>query len=312
MSIANNCFSLPLMINGFLRSVFQPTTRAKPLVRFTVWLVALCIAGALVLIRVSTAAEFAFASAVVLPVFAVAWFVSKKDGVAYSALAAFVWVSADVNIGWQFSATWVLWINWLTLFGIYTLVVHLTSSLREVLIREYETARHDALTRLLNRRAFYESGDAEAERAKRYGHPLGIIFLDLDNFKQLNDTRGHKVGDLALKAVARALFQTLRNSDMIARIGGDEFVVVLPETNFESTTEAGRKLENTINNALEDFSPVSVSIGIAWFEKVTDSFSRMVSVADGLMYEVKEAGKHGVRSKKFTAITVELSSNDAA
>lgn len=239
---------------------------------------------------------------VILPICAVSWFVSKKEGLIYSALAAGVWVSADIEIGRQFSAAWIPWANGLTRFVVYALVAYLASSLREVLIREYDLARHDALSGLLNRRAFFESGVAELDRARRHGHSLGIVFLDLDDFKKLNDVRGHEVGDLALKAVSNALVRTLRNTDVLARLGGDEFSVVLPEIGFESATETGHKIANAINAALKDFSPVSVSVGVAWFENVPDHFADMVNAADGLMFEVKRAGKHGIRTKQFPAI----------
>lgn len=280
--------------------------------RLAVWLMALTVAGILAYVRVATEAEFAFASVVILPVFAVSWFVRKKEGVIYSALAAGVWVSADIEAGRQFSAAWIPWANGLTHFVVYALVAYLTATLREVLVREYDLARHDALSGLLNRRAFFESGVAETARAKRYGHSLGIVFLDLDDFKQLNDARRHEVGDMALKVVGDALKRSLRNTDVVARLGGDEFAAILPETTFESATEAGNKIANAINAVLRDFSPVSVSLGVAWFENVTDCFVEMVNAADGLMYEIKEAGKHGVRSKKFTAGMAGVSSDEAA
>lgn len=266
------------------------------------WLAALATAGILAFVRVATEAEFAFASAVILPVIAIAWFVSKKEGLIFSALAAVVWVSADIEADREFSATWIPWVNGLTRFGVYALVTYLTSSLREVLLREYGMARQDALTGLLNRRAFFDSGVIETGRAKRYGHPLGIVFLDLDDFKRLNDTRGHEVGDMAIKAVGSTLTRILRDADIVGRLGGDEFAVVLPETSFQSATEAGYKIENMINIALRDFSPVSVSVGVAWFKDVSDHFQDMVNAADGLMYEIKRAGKHGMRSEQFPAV----------
>ena len=279
--------------------------------RFFVWLAAVSTAGVLAFVRIATEAEFAFASAVIVPVIAVAWFVSKKEGIIYSALAAIVWVSADIEAGRQFSEAWVPWVNGFTRFAVYALVAYLSSSLHEVLIREYDMAQHDVLTGLFNRRAFFELGNAETERAKRYGHSLGIVFLDLDDFKLLNDSRGHEVGDQALVAVAHALLNTLRNSDVFARLGGDEFAVLLPETSFQSATEAGHKIENTINTALQEFSPVSVSVGVAWFENVADCFADMLNEADGLMYEIKETGKHGVRSKKFPPALTDLSSDES-
>ncbi len=287
------------MTNLFIHLGLRPTGTPTPQAKLIIWLAALALAAGLSFLRVATDAEFAFASAVVLPVVAVAWFVNKREGIIYSALAAIVWVSADFQTGREFSANWIPWTNGLTRFGVYALVAYLTSSLHEVLIREYEIARHDPLTGLLNRRAFFEVGISEAARAKRYGHSLGIIFLDLDDFKMLNDARGHEVGDLALQAVSNALVQTLRSSDSVARMGGDEFSVVLPETSFQAASDTGQKIAHAINDSLKDFAPVSVSIGIAWFEKVLDDFPQMVSAADSLMYEIKNEGKHGVRAKQI-------------
>jgi diguanylate cyclase (GGDEF)-like protein len=267
----------------------------------SVWLAALSFAAVLAFLRVATDAEFAFASAVILPVFAVAWLASKKEAVIYSALAAIIWIAADIETQRSFSANWIPWANGVTRFAVYALIAYLTSSLREVLAREYDMARHDSLTGLLNRRSFFECGASETARARRYGHSLGIIFLDLDDFKQLNDKRGHEVGDQALKAVAFALSGTLRSTDAVARLGGDEFSVVLPEATFESATEAGHKIANALQSALKDFSPVSASIGIAWFPEASESFSDMVNLADGLMYEIKAEGKHGIRAKQFPA-----------
>ncbi len=295
----------------YLFSAFlQPTTSPRPWVKLAVWLSAVGCALGLAFIRVATDAEFAFASAIVIPVVAVAWFINKQAGIRYSVLAAVVWISADILTERNFSAAWIPWANGMTRFAVYALVAYLAASLHEVLINEYEMARHDHLTGLLNRRSFFEVGSMETHRAQRYAHAIGIIFLDLDNFKKLNDTRGHEVGDQALKAVSEALVQTLRSSDAIARLGGDEFSVILPETSFQAASETGDKLAHAINNALKNFTPVSVSMGIAWFEKVPEDFFAMLNAADGLMYEIKKEGKHGIRAQEFNASAT--ASQDAA
>lgn len=287
------------MTNLSMRSLFHPTATTTPLVKLVVWFSAVGLATGLAFFRVATDAEFAFASAVVIPVVAVAWFVNKREGIGYSVLAAIVWVSADILTEREFSASWIPWANGMTRFVVYALVAFLTSSLREVLTREYERARHDPLTGLHNRRSFFEIGIAETARAKRYGHSLGIVFLDLDDFKRLNDARGHEVGDQALKAVSGALLRTLRSSDSVARLGGDEFSVILPETSFQASTDTGQKLAHAINASLKNFIPVSVSVGIAWFEQVSEDFPDMLKAADELMYEIKKEGKHGVRAQQF-------------
>ncbi len=170
-----------------------------------------------------------------------------------------------------------------------------------LLQRQYEYAwahaMQDALTGLKNRRGFLEAGTAEIERARRYGRPLSIIFIDLDNFKQLNDSKGHDVGDTALKMASRALSKVLRSNDLLARLGGDEFAVLLPEIGPDASAEAARKLFRVVNMALQDFPPVTASMGVICFSRVRHSFATMLKFADELMYEVKKSGKNNMRIK---------------
>ncbi|MEN6587526.1 MAG: GGDEF domain-containing protein, partial [Sulfuricella sp.] len=142
----------------------------------------------------------------------------------------------------------------------------------------------------------------EVERAKRYARPLTVIFLDLDDFKQLTDTKGHNAGDAALQATAKALLSTLRSSDRVARMGGDEFAVLLPEIGYDAAVEAGRKISIAVSKALEAFAPVKASLGIAWFGEADRMFPEMLKAADGLMYEGKESGKGDMRPRRFSAM----------
>lgn len=173
------------------------------------------------------------------------------------------------------------------------------SQLRLQYEHAYAHAMHDALTGLKNRRGFLEAGIAETERSKRYDHPLSIIYLDLDNFKQLNDTRGHDIGDAALRATAKALRSVLRSNDLLARLGGDEFAILLPEIGNDAAIDAGRKVFLAVNAALQDFPPVTASMGIIRFSRVTRSFSAMMKVADELMYDVKKNGKNNMNFRHY-------------
>lgn len=251
------------------------------------------------LVRVKTDAEFAFASLALLPVMAVAWFGGKRNGVTLAFIASIMWLMSDITTNQHFSYSWIPWVNALTRLTIYSLIAFLLAVVRQQLVREREQATHDVLTGLQNRRAFLEKGNAEVVRSKRYGHQLAVFFLDLDNFKSLNDTKGHDVGDEALRATARVLQKSLRTSDQVARLGGDEFAGILPEINYDSAVETVRKVHADINNALLGFAPVKASIGVACFEKVELTFSEMLKSADELMYEVKASGKGNVLSKKF-------------
>src|SRR5204862_6902277 len=100
------------------------------------------------------------------------------------------------------------------------------NSLKETLEREQLRAHRDDLTGLYNRRAFVELGKAELARARRYNHPMAVAFIDVDDFKLINDHFGHEVGDELLKTVGRTLSHSLRSTDLIARLGGDEFIVL--------------------------------------------------------------------------------------
>ena len=168
------------------------------------------------------------------------------------------------------------------------------SQLRTQFERASIHATQDMLTGLKNRRGFFETGIAEVERSKRNKHPLSIIFLDLDNFKQLNDSRGHDIGDAALRATANALRANLRANDLLARLGGDEFAILLPEVSHDIAAEAGQKICVAVNAALRDFLPVTASIGVIRFTHVTQTFSAIMKIADELMYEVKRNGKNDV------------------
>jgi diguanylate cyclase (GGDEF)-like protein len=264
-----------------------------------VWCVGLVTTVTLGYLRTATDAEFVFASAAIIPVVAIAWFCGREEGLALSLIAALMWTITDLMTDRHFSAAWIPYVNGLTRFAIYGFVVHLTAKVKTLLDREREIARHDALTGILNRRAFFESGKAELNRSRRYSHPIAVAFLDLDNFKQLNDSQGHEAGDSALKAVAAALSVSLRTTDRVARLGGDEFAVLLPEISYEAAKETGIKIAAAADVALVKFPPVSISIGIAWFESTVDNFQEMLEAADSLMYEIKQEGKHGMRTKRF-------------
>jgi diguanylate cyclase (GGDEF)-like protein len=268
--------------------------------RWIAWFVCICWLILLGTLREKTDAELAFASFALLPVLVIAWLGGKRNGLIMAFLGAVMWAVTDIATERQFSASWLPWANAATRFVTYALVAVLAAKVRLQLERENKNATSDALTGLKNRRAFLLAGEAEVERSKRYGHSMAVIFLDLDNFKQLNDTNGHDAGDAALQATAKGLLGDLRSSDRIARLGGDEFAILLPEVGYDEASETGRKIFIAINIALREFPPVTGSIGIAWFGKIDRGFPEMLKAADELMYEVKASGKSNVRSRRVT------------
>jgi diguanylate cyclase (GGDEF)-like protein len=268
-----------------------------------VWLICVSVFFLIIAFRIATDAEFDFVTLAVLPVLVITWIGGKRNGLFMAILASAMWLVGDIASERQYSAQWIPWVNALTHLITYSLAVLLATQVRLQFEREHERATRDVLTGLHNRRAFLDAGVSEVERSKRYAHPLAVIILDLDDFKQLNDTKGHDTGDAALRATAAALLGASRSSDRVARLGGDEFAVLLLEIGYEAAVEVGQKISIAVNAALQDYPPVKGSIGIAWFGEADRSFPAMLKAADELMYEVKKSGKDSVRSRRFSGVS---------
>lgn len=264
-----------------------------------VWATFLLTVLVLGLFRVWTNAEYALAAIVIIPVVLVAWEGGIRQGTVAAFIAASMWVVSDLNTQEGSSAAGVSIVNGIVRLLTYSFVAYLVARVRTLLRQQSELAMRDPLTGLMNRRAFLEAGAAESSRSQRYGHSVAVIFLDLDNFKKLNDNHGHDTGDAALKAVADEVRRVLRVTDSAARLGGDEFAFILPQVDKGSADVAGRKVAAAVAAALAPFPPVTASIGIAWFEQANGPFSVMLKETDSLMYAVKREGKSGIRIKSF-------------
>jgi diguanylate cyclase (GGDEF)-like protein len=168
----------------------------------------------------------------------------------------------------------------------------------------------DALTGVLNRRGFDEAVRNHAALARRYGHPLAVMSLDIDHFKQVNDTYGHAVGDAVLKGVATLLKRTMRTDvDQIGRVGGEEFMVLLPHTTAAGATTVAWRLLHRIHGTLFDAggTPVSVTASIGVHELGDDGPERMMLTADDALY----AAKRGGRDRVFNFVATDLLSKPA-
>ena len=156
----------------------------------------------------------------------------------------------------------------------------------------------DPLTGLYNRRLFAESFEKELNRARRYGLPLGIVILDLHRFKEVNDRYGHPRGDEVLRAAATTLQKALRTSDSAFRIGGDEFSVLLPQTDADQALALSRRIETVFAETLLPLQlafPVTMDHGIATFPQDGDQSDQLIRVADERLYSLKHAS-HAIPS----------------
>ncbi len=156
-------------------------------------------------------------------------------------------------------------------------------------------AGHDSLTGLFNRRRLQEELHAAVLRAQRHRHSGALFYIDLDHFKEVNDTSGHKAGDQLLRAVAQALHRELREVDLVARLGGDEFAVVIPEIDERGAIALARKLSDALREvritADQTVFSASASIGIALFPVQGQEPEEILANADLAMYQAKEAGR---------------------
>ncbi len=176
----------------------------------------------------------------------------------------------------------------LLLMGVATVVY-------SILIKLERMAVLDKLTGAHTRGAFLESGEKEKSRAIRKEHPLSLVMVDLDNFKRVNDLHGHNTGDFVLRKVAGLVRTQIRSYDVFGRWGGDEFVLLLPETGIRGASQVAEKLRSCISQdkALQALQ-VTASIGVYQVENLEESLSGIIEKADQKMYAAKEAGRNQV------------------
>jgi diguanylate cyclase (GGDEF)-like protein len=161
-----------------------------------------------------------------------------------------------------------------------------------------QQASHDPLTGLKNRRRFGEDLETELARSRREKTVGAVLMLDLDNFKQVNDTLGHPVGDRVIADIAGVLRARMRATDVVARLGGDEFAAVLPRCDLDEAEEVAEAIATAIRLHVlpgEAAPPVTASIGIATFGPMSEGYDAVLSAADGAMYEAKRGGRDSIR-----------------
>lgn len=193
-------------------------------------------------------------------------------------------------------ATAVLIWNLVVQIGTFMALVLLLGALKDRLVNEQQAARTDPLTAVANRRSFEEMAGVELERARRTGGPLTVAYLDVDDFKRVNDQQGHARGDALLATLAATLRGATRAVDAVGRLGGDEFGLLLVDTDGPTAESLLHRLRNTLDGAMgENGWDVTFSIGAATYLAPARSVDEMMVRADQLMYDAKRAGKNALR-----------------
>lgn len=230
-----------------------------------------------------------------LPIIIAAWFGTARHGLLLATASAAIWLFTDLSSGSSYSHPAIAAWNALSRYGVFLIVATLVSHLRTRLAAEEEAADHDPLTGAYNSRFFHEQAEKELARINRLPRPLSVAYIDLDNFKQVNDTWGHPAGDELLRVIAGILTRSTREMDIAARLGGDEFALLLPETAANAARSAINNLQAALMAEIRRRElPVTLSIGLVTFLSPPHETQSLLKLADDLMYQVKKQGKNDI------------------
>jgi diguanylate cyclase (GGDEF)-like protein len=262
-------------------------------------------------LRYLTGPELALSVFYMLPVTLAAWAGGKREGIFIACISALSWLMADLQMVSRFSNPYIPFVNELCRLAVFLFVAHILSSMRHMTETHRKNARTDALTGIPNRLAFMEYAAMEILKSKRcQERPISMIFLDVDNFKTVNDTWGHREGDLLLVHVAATLTTSIRMTDFAARLGGDEFGIVLWRSDPSAAYQVAEKIKEQLLNLVKRKGwPVTFSLGLVTYETAPDQVAEMVNMADKMMYQAKKSGKNTIRHLTINAGNDNPSSN---
>lgn len=247
-----------------------------------------------------TGYEYAFSVFYVFPISMITWGAGQKSGYFACFVSAIVWFVADVSTGRPYSNPFIPYWNSLIRFSFFIIITALLSALKVTLEHEKELSNTDFLTGASNSRYFYNIVQIEINRLERTQHPFTVVYIDIDNFKTINDKFGHAAGDVVLQAIVSSVRTKIRNTDLLARLGGDEFALFFPDTNQESAQVIIEKINESLLNEMKKRNiAVTLSIGVLTCSVSPHSINELIKVVDNLMYSAKQSGKNTVKYSMY-------------
>jgi diguanylate cyclase (GGDEF)-like protein len=243
-----------------------------------------------------TGNEIVFTLFYFIPIVLVTLAINQRYGLFLSFLSSLTLLVAEIAAGQTYSHPIFYLLNTLIRTVFYSFVTYLVAALHKSQKEERLAARTDFVTGAVNARYFNELLQMEVERIRRYPHPITVVFIDIDNFKLVNDLFGHKMGDEVLRCIAGELKSQLRSTDCIARLGGDEFALLLPSARQADAEVAISKVHTHLRAEMRRRNlPVTFSMGAVTCVVPPYSAEQIINMADELMYEVKNSTKDNVR-----------------
>ncbi len=246
-----------------------------------------------------TGEEISLALFYLIPISAATWLLTRWVGITLALLSA----ALELFIHYLAQPDSIQTFHILNSAGdlfFFSFFVIILSILKKQYYHEKKAAGTDPLTRVMNLRAFNTFSTSEIERSYRYKHVFSVAYMDIDNFKEVNDTFGHAVGDDVLKVVAITMQEFVRSTDVVARVGGDEFVIFLPETDADAAKTVMNKIHDILNRVMKRNEwPVTFSIGAITFLDAPRDFDEMMKKTDHLMYDAKKEGKNMLKHETY-------------
>ncbi len=254
--------------------------------------IALAIIAALTAFKLTAGHSVTLIDFLFIPVVSVGWFARRRSlgyVVAVVAAADTVVVTMVAETQAAFGAALA---SGAARLALYLAVLGVLGMMRRERALHTWAVRTDPLTGAANARAFRELAEAEVARSRRYGLTLSLAYLDLDDFKRINDAFGHDAGDHVLLSASHVMRSTVRATDSVARLGGDEFAILMPETDAEAARTVISRVRGELARLVtEGGEPVRFSIGIVTFDRPPASVGELTAAADELMYRAKRSGK---------------------
>jgi len=243
-----------------------------------------------------TGYEISFSIFYLIPILTIAWFKGIRYAIIISIFSSATWLTADITSGHHYFYVLIpLW-NMLMRLMVFIVIILMAVKVKKELELEKEISKLDILTGLNNTMSFMEQAEIEKNRSLRFKRPFTIAYIDIDNFKQLNDTFGHSEGDILLQNLGKNIRENMRAYDIAARLGGDEFVIFFPETDKQQAQEVANKIKSSIEMILrKHLDSLTLSIGVVTVTNPVYPIEGIIKIADGLMYSVKNISKNGIK-----------------
>jgi len=260
-----------------------------------IWVISLGLVLVIGIGDLYTGTEISTSIFYVMPVAIASWYGNRNVGIVLSIIAALVWLATEIGGGREYPYTAIYIWNMLVRLGLFLIIALLLRNFKDLLITEETAADTDYLTGALNTRGFYERMQQEIDRSARTHKPFTVAYIDLDNFKVVNDSLGHAISDELLISVVKILDDNLRKIDVLARLGGDEFAILFIETNNEDVKSAFTHVHRYLRENMQKNNwPVTFSVGIVTFETPPLTSHHALNIADEVMYLVKRYHKDSV------------------